>query len=246
MWRSRFLRCAANIVDFGPHKGLTFDEVILRHPSYVEWLVQNGPTPQTRKILEYVATKDRATSSFSEAPASSSETPPDIPPIKGSDTIAFGRFEGSSFDDVFQANQGYCHFLVMSTLGKPSSDDVARFVCYCQSRWLEPRPLARTVQAPQDCLEGQSFVLVGASTFAIRRVDVRKCLFLLGASVTESVSKFSRGLLLMSPDCFNGDPVESSVAYMDAVEKEVPIIPISDFLDRLHRPKGVGCITFTF
>eukprot|EP00397_Hematodinium_sp_SG-2012_P024743 GEMP01025789.1.p1 GENE.GEMP01025789.1~~GEMP01025789.1.p1 ORF type:complete len:271 (+),score=51.35 GEMP01025789.1:55-867(+) len=266
MWRTQLLRC--NRVSFGPHKGKTFDEVIHQYPSYVEFLEQQWPTAETRKFLEYSATirkqhrseNSNAPSVASTATASSSSMPPSIPStsqtgldarsyfdaaprINGSNLMTFGRHAGLTFENAFQLDSAYCQFLVKAALEEQKSDDVLRFVCYVQRRWLEPKTTLLTVEAPQKCLTGQAFALIGSGG-DFPRADVKKCLEFFGATVMDSVSKRSRGVLVLQTQLPDGRPVESCVNYMDALEKGVEIIPIAKFLqERLHRP-GPNCVTF--
>jgi len=143
----------ATVVEFGKHKGKTYEEVLHDDPSYCTWCSSRSLFDCSSAGLAFSAWL------FTQ----------DVPEVilSGSCKIQFGKHAGKTYEDVRQTDPGYCHF-VMSLSGHGSGDGVNNF-----ADWL----------ADQEIPEANATTLVGFGKYsdktyeAVLFLDPDYCVF---------------------------------------------------------------------
>lgn len=128
-----------SIVDFGMHRGFSFQEVLKRHPLYCQWIVNKAssgerlPSPGFMAFAAYLknagmqqSKKERSNSMFSATN--------DQDLASGQWQFMIGKHQGLTFQQVAATDHAYCDWAIGQALHSTGPDigDLVHFVAYVQ------------------------------------------------------------------------------------------------------------------
>eukprot|EP00929_Paragymnodinium_shiwhaense_P019584 TRINITY_DN13302_c0_g1_i1.p1 TRINITY_DN13302_c0_g1~~TRINITY_DN13302_c0_g1_i1.p1 ORF type:complete len:1011 (+),score=244.69 TRINITY_DN13302_c0_g1_i1:142-3174(+) len=173
----------SNVMNFGKHKGQTFEVVFRAQKGYGDWVVKNlGDQEYAQEFIEYCKAMRggarSATPSSAPAPPQASRpaqsygqqgvgslpVPPQAPqpPVGAtasgvqlaSNVMNFGKHRGQTFESVFRSQQGYGDW-VMNNLG--DKDYAKEFIEYCKAMGARSTAPASAPAAAQAAASAGNF-----------------------------------------------------------------------------------------
>jgi len=169
-WRSaasrRFTGSGGLRVEFGKHRGMTFEECFREHPDYGEWLLRQPESPKTTGFRNYIATNKASTSkSHTSAPPAKLEQSAQWS-AAGQAVVTFGKYKGKSFEEVSQLDPKYCQWVVESSQKPDAKDFTKVFAAYLQQGSSDvPKPAPPVQNSPRAAPSGGSSSSGGTISF---------------------------------------------------------------------------------
>merc|ERR1719263_2075523 len=114
-------------LDFGKHRGLTFEQCQQQHPDYCEWLLSQPANFKTAAFRDFLEGSAHQHSVPKAAPVARRET--------SSHVFSFGKYSGKSYDEVCRTDAQYCQWLAKSA-GEPNASAGAKqFAAFVRSNF---------------------------------------------------------------------------------------------------------------
>lgn len=286
----RFTTDGSETLNFGKHKGKTYEHVVANHAEYTQWLKkQENLSTDAKRFLQYADAGNGSTSR--DAPATSWSKSRDPPatswnkfrssvtqpqysrsntstsyakpagasprrqkdpfptsPVTGTTLVTFGKYAGQTYSSVFERDPKFCLGMVKLSREESIAQSLLPFIIYCQQRYLQPTTSTEglsTIEAPAMCLKGKTYTLSGDSVGVYSRAKSQECLERFGAIISGTVTKKCTALILVSAETLDGRPMEDSTKYVAAESRDIEIIPIATFLEKLHKP-GENTVKYKF
>jgi hypothetical protein len=141
-------------LNFGKHRGLTFEEVVRQQPDYCQWILREADSRVARgellkdhfsALVNYIQASGlgcpsprRSYSSGSYGgrdPARSQAVPDGTDLISGTWQVEFGqKYKGTTFEQVVVQDKNYCDYIVNQVLhsSSPKGGNMMAFAIYVQ------------------------------------------------------------------------------------------------------------------
>nr|ABV22404.1 unknown [Noctiluca scintillans] len=110
---SRSFVSSSEVVDFGKHRGLTFEEILQKDKQYCQWAVSTEGNEQTSPTMSKLIT-------FLKEAGVQHETL--------HETITFGKYSGKSYGEVFTNDSTYCEWVLHNSKDDTPSGSFADWI----------------------------------------------------------------------------------------------------------------------
>jgi len=111
---SRSFASSSEVVDFGKHRGLTFEEILQKERDYCEWAVSIEAKDQTTASMAKLITFLKAAG---------------VEPKKSTpETVSGGKHSGKSYEEVFTDDPAYCEWVLKNSKDNMPSGSFADWI----------------------------------------------------------------------------------------------------------------------